>query len=233
MNTLMLRIDPRGCKRRPTLLFGSLDSTILQHTGVPQETDWGNFAGSVLMLSMMHCFQLDIFGAWPSLLEPGQGRQRSGKGPDNRRTNALEALLNDWQGVPRLQPLRKRLLQAWRLTLIAAVQTCDYGERSHECFMKALSCDDSLLPRGPLKDTEVQDFVQLRHQLGARCDICLAQVPAEGALPRRELAQLFNVSRGSKTVRVLERLLWPGENWAAPVRHSGSLLRLCFASARK
>ena len=48
------------------------------------------------MLIMMHCFQLDIFGAWPNLLEPGKGRQRSGKGPDNRRTNALEALLNDW-----------------------------------------------------------------------------------------------------------------------------------------
>ena len=166
-----------------------------------------------------------LAGAW-------QGKAAFGQGPGQPPHQRPEALLNDWQGVPRLQPLRKRLLQAWRLTLIAAVQTCDYGERSHECFMKALSCDDSLLPRGPLKDAEVQVFVQLRHQLGAR-EARLAQVLAEGALHRRELAQLFELSKGSKTVRVLERLLWPGENWAAPVRHSGSLLRLCFASARK
>ena len=41
--------------------------------------------------------RLHIFGDDEALLERGSGKVRSGTGPDNRRTNALEAVLHFYE----------------------------------------------------------------------------------------------------------------------------------------
>ena len=88
-------------------------------TGITTEMDYGNYAGSILMLAMLEpslygvpgAHQLTIFGC--GLASLGTAPPRSGMGPDNRRANAVEALLTHLQPYPALryvfrQPLGQR-----------------------------------------------------------------------------------------------------------------------------
>ena len=127
--------------------------------GVVEEVDWGNFTGSVLMLAMIFCCRLQIFGQ--HLQELALGKQRSGKGPDNRRTNALEAMPNDWQEACCIRALREELQDVWCLTSLACVRLCGDHEQSQDCFLNVLNCADSLLPCGPLDRSEVHNFIDL------------------------------------------------------------------------
>ena len=91
--------------------------------------DPGNFAGSILLLAMLRpCIcgihdapALTIFGipAPESLAILADGPPRSGRGPDNRRTNVIETMLNHWQDSTEFQNVRTELLETWRLVRVA------------------------------------------------------------------------------------------------------------------
>lgn len=97
--------------------------------GIPQERDHGNFAGSVMMLALLDPNNfglrggeaLDVFGRTASLLRLQGTHPTSGRGMDNRRTNVIEAFLNEWQGSARAQEQRLRgdLLRAWKLVRLS------------------------------------------------------------------------------------------------------------------
>ena len=91
--------------------------------GIADEMDWGNFSGSILMLAMLdpelfatpQVHRLSIWGE--GLLQLGTAAPHSGHGPDNRRTNALEAILNYLEAFPAQVYLRQLLLRNHRLGL--------------------------------------------------------------------------------------------------------------------
>ena len=96
--------------------------------GVPHEKDDGNFNGSILMLAMLEAnidFDentpvLDIFRhEGCELREKGSAPPTSAKGPDNRRTNFLEALLNYSQEDADATALRQKILETWRFVGLA------------------------------------------------------------------------------------------------------------------
>ena len=70
--------------------------------GDPKEKDSGNFSGSVVMLAMLDPARFGVSDAEPlgifedpaNLLVLGERPARSSVGPDNRRTNAIEGILN-------------------------------------------------------------------------------------------------------------------------------------------
>ena len=149
--------------------------------GVPHEWGHGNFAGSILMLAMLDAniyFEentpvLNIFGDG-SLRERGSARPRSGKGPDNRRTNVLEALLNHSQQYANATTLRQLILNTWRFGRIAVACTEVWrsGVMPHTCVSEVLGCPDDLLPPlGEMSDQEVVDLEQVLEELGtAGCE---------------------------------------------------------------
>ena len=88
--------------------------------GDDREADAGNKAGSALMLAVLlpHVYGVPSAGplrvcGWPppqSLTHISSNPQpRSGRGPDNRRMNVWEALLNHWQGDSEMAELRDLL----------------------------------------------------------------------------------------------------------------------------
>ena len=84
--------------------------------GDDREADAGNKAGSALMLAALfpRVYGIDtagplrIFGAPPPqcLAVIGSTKAKSGKGPDNRRHNVWEALLNHWQDEATMASVR-------------------------------------------------------------------------------------------------------------------------------
>lgn len=87
--------------------------------GDDREADAGNAAGSALMLAALlprvygieTAGPLRIFGTPPPqcLTAISSTRAKSGRGPDNRRQNAWEALLNHWQDDPTMADVRDLL----------------------------------------------------------------------------------------------------------------------------
>ena len=62
----------------------------------------------------------EFFGEFRWVMEvPAQAPAQSGKGPDNRRTNFIEALLNDWQNLEDKQEIRDLLKYAWKMVRVA------------------------------------------------------------------------------------------------------------------
>ena len=89
--------------------------------GDEREADVGNRAGSALLLAVLlpHVFGIPGAGplrvcGWPPPVSltniSNRPRPRSGQGPDNRRMNVWEALLNYWQSYPVMQDHRDLLL---------------------------------------------------------------------------------------------------------------------------
>lgn len=93
----------------------------LSHSGVYNYEDHGNYTGSLVMLLLFHC-DVPVSGRFGTfrlleklnghgdraedMIRPGQPIQHSGKGPNNYRTNLLEALLGHLgDRVPTLQQL--------------------------------------------------------------------------------------------------------------------------------
>ena len=89
------------------------------------ERDCGNAAGSILLLAMLCPEEYGVPGApallicgsppHPSIIRISKKRPSSSHGPDNRRTNLVEGLLNPWQGMNREDPLRYVLWKTWFL----------------------------------------------------------------------------------------------------------------------
>ena len=103
-----------------------------------KRTEWDacNLAGSALMLAMMEpeAFgvpggpKLTIFGQPPpyGVISLSGRRPQSSRGPDNRRTNIIEGLLNYWQDDPSSQDLRQALRHAWYVTSVALDATSSH-----------------------------------------------------------------------------------------------------------
>jgi hypothetical protein len=101
--------------------------------GIPEEWDAGNEAGSALMLAMLQPEHfgvpgspvLEMFGIPPpsGILNLSNRSSQSGRGPDNRRTNIIEGLLNHWQHDDALQEVRQQLRHAWYVARLAMEAT--------------------------------------------------------------------------------------------------------------
>ena len=129
--------------------------------------DPGNFAGSILLLAMLTpnicglqgAPTLTIFGTLPpeSLTFLADGPARSGKGPDNRRTNIVEAILNHWQDSAEYQDVRTELLETWKVVRVATSVLSWRREWKwpwivREKCIEVMSCRRELLPAEPISD---------------------------------------------------------------------------------
>lgn len=116
-----------ACEDLPTWVNNATDDTLRaagnSYPLDPSEPDAGNAAGSVMMLAMLLPEEfgvpgtpaLQIFGTPPpaSIVQISRHRSRSAIGADNRRTNAVEGLLNFWQNSGK--KVRALLLETWIL----------------------------------------------------------------------------------------------------------------------
>ena len=111
-------------KHQPDWMVSCSDNDLREHGSyepgpddlIRGEQDWGNNAGSVLVILMIRCglkcctdelnFQTTRFA-------------QSSKGPDNRRTNYVECLLGEWKDTPARHQVRELLKHAWRLCFVA------------------------------------------------------------------------------------------------------------------
>ena len=107
--------------------------------GLPAEVDHGNAAGSALLLSMLlpdifgvpNACGLEIFGvpAPLPLVFTSLKRARSSVGIDNRRTNAVEAMLNDWQEADMNTDERMELYRCWHMMRLALNHVDKYNRK--------------------------------------------------------------------------------------------------------
>lgn len=126
--------------------------------GLPWEPDHGNMAGSALILAMLVPFvfgvpnapYLKIFGDPPprSMVFISDKRATSSVGADNRRTNAIEGLLNDWQEDedPFIQEVRAELLRCWFMMRLAVTHVDVQKKlRVHEVTRPCLQVPDEVV----------------------------------------------------------------------------------------
>ena len=206
--------------------------------GLAEEKDWGNFSGSVLMLAMLDAetylpggsSPLVIFGA--GLLEKATAPPRSGRGPDNRRTNALEAILNHLQHFPHMAGVREKLQSTWRLVRLC-LACCDDARSPlpHECVLQVLYRNEETIPRGMVTDEEVMEFEKVLHVLGQAARARLCELPS-GNVSRSALSLCIGCSKDSATVKVLQEALHRCALEGAG-EHGGNLHFIFFASVRR
>jgi hypothetical protein len=204
--------------------------------GLADEYDWGNFSGSVLMLAMLDerylpngTRPLSIFGA--GLLEKGTAVPRSGRGPDNRRTNALEALLNHLQRFPQATKLRQLLKDTWRLLRLGVACSGVTNRFPNECVHQVLACKDERLPSGRITDEEVITFEKVMHGLEPEVQKRLCELPA-GRPTKAAISAFTGCSWKSSTVSLIQQAIYQCDIEGAG-DHCGSLLFLFFASTRR
>jgi len=204
--------------------------------GLADEIDWGNFSGSILMLAMLDdCYlpkgtrPLSIFGA--NLLEKGTAVPRSGRGPDNRRTNALEALLNHLQPLPQATKLRQMLRDTWRLLHLGVACSGVTNPFPNECVHQVLACKDEHLPSGAITDEEVLSFGTVKHTLEPKVQKRLHKLPEREAT-KADISSLTGCSWNSSTVSLIQRAIHQCAFEGAGA-HCGNLLFLFFASTRR
>ena len=214
--------------------------------GRVDEHDYGNLAGSVLMYLMLvpHAFALApqmhplrILGRSgrhlltpDSILEDQISMPRSGHGPDNRRTNVLEALLNLWQEAPDVEAraLRAELYKAWRQMRLAITVTSHrkgwkwpLRSRCVARHLGILGPDD--LPRSLPPESDITDYEIVTKMVSVRQALRLETL-APG-VPRAEVAKCVGLSDKNRVTssilhRALERCREEGRE------HHGDLVRL-------
>ena len=204
--------------------------------GLVDEIDWGNFSGSILMLAMLDgCYlpkgtrPLSIFGA--NLLEKGTALRRSGRGPDNRRTNALEALLNHLQPLPQATKLRQMLRDTWRLLHLGVACSGVTNPFPSECVHQLLACKDEHLPSGAITDEEVVKFVTVKYTLEPEVQKRLHELPEREAT-KADIVSLTGCKSNSSTVSLIHQAIHQCAFEGAGA-HCGNLLFLFFASTRR
>ena len=122
---------------------------------LPQGMDHGKQAGSVLMLVMMrpHLYMLNpvplrLFGyPAPATLLAVDANPHSGVGPDNKRSNLLEALCAYWLQLPDGQHILRKVQQLWHLMSLgvsAALRESPLPRpvNSHRALRRALMVGD-------------------------------------------------------------------------------------------
>ena len=206
--------------------------------GSPSDPDHGNFSGSVLMLAMLNPERYGVTGAEPlqifgaetsSLLQLGTAPCRSGHGADNRRTNAIEALLNHLAHQEQSNDLRNAIFRTWRLVRMAlATRERKFWGRSVQEEAKALiACADNTLPSDDVTNEELASYETLVKNLSEDALRALAELPS-GAVAKSQIAEVVKLSKDSKTVGILHRALRD----CGDVEHRGDLHMLLFAHCR-
>ena len=209
--------------------------------GRETDVDWGNYAGSVLMLAMIdplrytapNSFRLTIFGE-DYLSEVGSGAPRSGRGPDNRRTNAIEAVINYLQRWDYIEPLRENVLETWRLVRLSIACIGGVSIFPHESARRAMFCDDEKLPCGrtmfcgAFTDVEVENYEMVLMNLDDAARQSLKSLPT-GDVSRRTISDCVKLSKNSTTVSLLQVAL---NNCGALPAHGGNLRILFFSCER-
>ena len=159
--TILLNSLPCGCLP-PFLLNPLMDQGVRPFARqLRQGMDHDNLSGSALVLALLrpHMYVADpvplrLFG-YPTPVEllAADGNPRSGRGPDNRRTNLVEGLCAYWTTLP-LHPGAQDALaavqDAWhvmRLRVDFALRTHSRGRsvNGHSVFLLALQVTDNAL----------------------------------------------------------------------------------------
>ena len=236
-NATWLRI----CSDQELKISGRYDPSIGQ--GVEEETDAGNFSGSILLLAMLTpeicglqgAPTLNVFGTpLPhGLCILADGPPRSGRGPDNRRTNVIESILNEWQDREEYQDVRTQLLETWTLVRVATSVLCwrrewkwPYVVQHH--LAEVMGCDRNLLPEQLVYDQHFQAFEKVSTCVTQAAALKLAGIP-RGFATNAQIADSVGLGRKSSCVGLIKTAIWRCE--AANVEHGGNLLKL-FCSPR-
>ena len=204
-------------------------------TGITTEMDYGNYAGSILMLAMLEpslygvpgAHQLTIFGS--GLASLGTAPPRSGMGPDNRRANTVEALLTHLQPYPALRILRDAIMQTWRLLRLASACLRITTAMPQHAANRVISCTDEMLPCGAINDKELSAFELVSSSLSAEARGQLRLLPA-GEVAKAVIADRIGFAKGSKVVAALQDALYACG--AESIPHGGNLFVLFFSAER-
>ena len=209
------------------------------------EHDWGNNAGSVLVILMIHfglkCCTNDLNIQTTKFAQ-------SSRGPDNRRTNYVECLLGEWKDKPARHQVRELLKHAWRLCFVAlSVSWNTEHSNCHDWAKAVLECSKDLLPGGSFSNEEANFYNQLcstwshQHQCyvvermkelpDVQPRVSLDDSHSDADFPANAfLGQVLGLNPGSRTVKLVKDALW--ELWQRRMPHRGDPLRLCFECAR-
>ena len=205
------------------------------------EQDWGNNAGSVLVILMIR------FGLKCCTDELNLGTVKfaqSSRGPDNCRTNYVECLLGEWKGTPARHQVRELLKHAWRLCFVAlSVSWKDELSNCHELAEAVLDCSPTLLPGGAFSNQEANLHKQLcsTWTYTHNCWVVERVKELPDVQPRRSsddlhsdgnfpsnalLRQVLGLKSASSTFKLVKDALW--QLWQRQMPHRGDPLRFCF-----
>merc|ERR1719460_847707 len=97
---------------------------------------------------------LNIFGVPPpmTVLQISSHRARSSVGADNRRTNAIEGLLNYWKDVD--EPIRPMLLETW----VLVGRAVEIADPFHRLLIKGFARKCFAVPNAVLDDGWFEDM---------------------------------------------------------------------------
>jgi len=206
--------------------------------GCPSEKDWGNNSGSTLFLLLARA-GLRCYGRETDILAEAEGFAKSSEGPDNRRTNFVEALLNELQHRPECRRVRELLKHAWRLVAVLWCASWSHRWRNnHSAMDPCLQSSQSLVPLGVFSDAEVDFFRLLRTQTSRKGGYVfefikdlpdvdpLAVDRWDGCPDRPGVGRVIGLGRDSSTVRQASARL--EALWSRGVQHRGDEYRFCF-----
>ena len=223
--------------------------------GKPEETDCGNYAGSVIVLAMLKPdmwkrdgeaqTRLEVFNnGWYNadvLTDRATTPPKSGTGIDNRRTNFIEAICNHCQNKPEMQPLRDLTIRTWYLARLAYGCSPDIQKQwedlwnPYDAVDLLLNCKDEELPSGEIIEAELFAFETALCNLKppARQNLRDVVLTAEW-LDRSTLKEKlgFTGARTGSTIRMLEDAFSRCFN-EGKTDHNGDLRFLFFKSWRQ
>jgi len=154
-------------KHQPDWMVSCSDNDLRKHGSyepgpddlIRGEQDWGNNAGSVLVILMIRC---GLKCCTDELNFQTTKIAQSSKGPDNRHTNYVECLLGEWKDTPARHQVRELLKHAWRLCFVAlSVSWKNEHSNCHELAVAVLECSQILLPGGAFSNQEANLHNQL------------------------------------------------------------------------
>ena len=236
-------------KHQPDWMVSCSDNDLREHGSyepgpddlIRGEQDWGNNAGSVLVILMI---RFGLKCCTDGLNCETTRFAQSSKGPDNRRTNYVECLLGEWKDTPARHQVRELLKHAWRLCFVAlSVSWKEEHSNCHDWAKAVLHCSQSLLPGGSFSNREANLHNHLcntwtyKHncwvveRMNELPDVQPRESPddsdRDANFPANaDLGEVLGVQSKSKTFKLVQDALW--QLWMRQIPHRGDPLRLCF-----
>ena len=214
--------------------------------GKEDEVDPGNMSGSILMLAMLKPemwadapneeSRLTVFGNVDYLCTRGRAEPRSGKGIDNRRTNAIEGICNWLQGNPEKWGLRDMTMRTWRLVRIAwcapdVARGTDPQANPYDHVKQVVNVDDEELPSDHISEQELCNFENVQWNLSDASKERLRSLEAKYYY-KSEIGEITGLNKNCKTVGLLQDALYQCFLEGA-ADHRGDLRFLLFPSWRE